>query len=163
MKGRWLPLIVSLLLAGALALVVDDFVHQLLVAPFLYVSWFVTLLLGSVAQVLYWGVFILVTLIIVASKSGSTIEVMSFYKYFYAKVLATKGEAAGQNFVAITDPDSPLDKLAQEMGFRHVFRNPPDIGGRYSALSYFGLAPAALLGLDVPQLLERAAQIQVDE
>ncbi len=99
------------------------------------------------------------TLFIVASKSGGTIEVMSFFKYFYDKVRAIKGEAAGQNFVAITDPATSLETLAREKGFRRAFLNPPDIGGRYSALSYFGLLPAALLGVDVRRLLERAAEM----
>ncbi|MBN1889945.1 MAG: bifunctional transaldolase/phosoglucose isomerase [Thermoflexales bacterium] len=99
------------------------------------------------------------TLFIVASKSGGTIEVMSFFKYFYDKLRAIKGEAAGENFVAITDPGTSLEKLAAEKNFRHTFLNPPDIGGRYSALSYFGLLPAALLGMDVRRLLKGASEM----
>ena len=101
------------------------------------------------------------TLYIVSSKSGGTIEVMSFFKFFYEKVYAVKGERAGENFIAITDPETSLEKLAKEKNFRRVFLNPPDIGGRYSALSLFGLVPAALLGIDVGKLLDRANEISV--
>ncbi len=96
------------------------------------------------------------TLFIVASKSGGTIETLSHFTYFYEKVRAIAGNDAGAQFVAITDPDTKLDQLAQSHRFRAIFRNPPDIGGRYSALSYFGLVPAALIGVDVGKLLERA-------
>ncbi len=99
------------------------------------------------------------TLFIVASKSGSTLEVNAFYKYFRAKVDEAVGETAGQHFVAITDEGTSLQRLAVEEGFGRVFINPADIGGRYSALSYFGLVPAALQGLDIAKLLERAAQM----
>lgn len=99
------------------------------------------------------------TLFIVSSKSGGTIEVMSFFKYFYDKLSAIKGQTAGQNFIAITDPGTSLEKLAQENQFRRVWLNPPDIGGRYSALSYFGLVPAALVGVDLRRLLERAVEM----
>ncbi len=100
------------------------------------------------------------TLFIVASKSGATGEPLAFYDYFYAKVKALKGSQAGENFVAITDPDTSLVKLAQERGFRHTFLNFADIGGRYSALSYFGLVPAALMGLDAGELLIRALRME---
>jgi hypothetical protein len=90
------------------------------------------------------------TLFIVASKSGTTIETLSHFAFFWEKV------ADGRHFVAITDPGSPLQKLGEEREFRWVFMNPADIGGRYSALSYFGLVPAALIGADVDQLLGRA-------
>ena len=92
------------------------------------------------------------TLFIIASKSGGTIETLSHYKYFAA-------QAPAQNFVAITDPGSGLQKLAEEKGFRRVFQNPSDIGGRYSALSLFGLVPAALMGIDVGKLLDRAEEM----
>ena len=92
------------------------------------------------------------TIFIIASKSGGTIETLSHYKYFAA-------QAPAQNFVAITDPGSGLQKLAEEKGFRRVFQNPPDIGGRYSALSLFGLVPAALMGIDVGKLLDRAEEM----
>jgi transaldolase/glucose-6-phosphate isomerase len=95
------------------------------------------------------------TLFIVSSKSGGTLETLSFYKYFYNLVGQGKNNP-GENFVAITDPGSKLEKLAQEKGFRRVFHGPPEVGGRYSALTYFGLVPAALIGVDVAKLLRRA-------
>ncbi|HMK35225.1 MAG TPA: bifunctional transaldolase/phosoglucose isomerase [Desulfomonilaceae bacterium] len=98
------------------------------------------------------------TLFIVASKSGGTIEVLSLYKYFRARLESILGETAGSHFIAITDPGTSLGKLASEHGFRRIFLNPADIGGRFSALSYFGLVPAALIGIDVNRLLMRAAQ-----
>jgi transaldolase/glucose-6-phosphate isomerase len=100
------------------------------------------------------------TLFIVASKSGSTAEPLAFGEYFYAKVKEIKGERAGENFVAITDPDTRLVELATQRRFRRIFLNFADIGGRYSALSYFGLLPATLAGVDVTQLLERALRMQ---
>ena len=99
------------------------------------------------------------TLFIVASKSGTTAEPLAFGEYFYAKVKALKGDRAGENFVAITDPDTPLVKMAKERKFRRIFLNFADIGGRYSALSYFGLLPAALMGVDVGELLVRALRM----
>ena len=99
------------------------------------------------------------TLFIVASKSGTTAEPLAFCDYFYAKVKEIKGDQAGKNFIAITDPGTPLVKLAQERGFRRTFLNYADIGGRYSALSYFGLLPAALMGIDVEELLARALRM----
>jgi len=96
------------------------------------------------------------TLFIVSSKSGSTIEPLSFYKYFYDRVRSVKHDRAGENFVAITDPSTLMERTAHEANFRNVFLNPPDIGGRYSALSYFGMVPAALMGIDVAELLRRA-------
>jgi len=92
------------------------------------------------------------TLFIIASKSGGTTETLSHYKYFAER-------APAQNFIAITDAGSGLHKLALEKNFRRVFENPVDIGGRYSALSYFGLVPAALMGIDVEKLLERAEEM----
>jgi glucose-6-phosphate isomerase len=97
------------------------------------------------------------TLFVVASKSGGTIEVASFEKYFWERVRTARGEATGRAFVAITDPGTSLAQLAQTRGYRRTFTNPPDIGGRYSALSYFGLVPAALIGVDVDALLAGAA------
>jgi transaldolase/glucose-6-phosphate isomerase len=99
------------------------------------------------------------TIFLVASKSGSTVEVNSFYKYFRAKVDVNAGDAGGRQFVAITDDGTTLQSLASVEGFRRVFVNPADIGGRYSALSYFGLLPAALGGIDVDRILKRAAQM----
>lgn len=101
------------------------------------------------------------TLYIVSSKSGGTVEVMSFFKFFYGKVKAAKGERAGENFIAITDPDTSLGALAKEKNFRRIFINPPNIGGRYSALSLFGLVPAALLGMDVEKLLNRVNDMSI--
>ncbi len=94
------------------------------------------------------------TLFIVASKSGTTIETLSFYRYFYQK---TGGN--GTQFVAITDPDTPLVELAQTNGFRDTFLNPVDIGGRYSALSYFGMVPAALMGIDLDRFWGEARKM----
>jgi len=95
------------------------------------------------------------TLFLVSSKSGSTIEMLSLYKHFYALVGQQK-ETPGENFVAITDPGSGLEKMAKEKGFRHVFNANPEVGGRYSALTHFGLVPAALIGVDLGKLLRRA-------
>jgi glucose-6-phosphate isomerase len=98
------------------------------------------------------------TFFLVSSKSGSTIETRSQYRYFRAALDAAGVADAGRRFAAVTDPGSALDKLATAEGFRAVFRNPGDIGGRYSALSYFGMLPAALLGLDLEDLAARAAR-----
>jgi len=100
------------------------------------------------------------TLFVVSSKSGGTTETASFHAYFLGRVQELLGDAqAGSHFIAITDPGTALHDEALAQGFRAVFLNPPDIGGRYSALSYFGLVPAALMGLDVRRLLERAAHV----
>ncbi|HEY2325721.1 MAG TPA: bifunctional transaldolase/phosoglucose isomerase [Thermoanaerobaculia bacterium] len=96
------------------------------------------------------------TLFIVASKSGTTTEPAMFHRYFYDRVKSVKGDRAGDNFIAITDPDTQLGKDAARDKFRKVFINYADIGGRYSALSYFGMVPAALAGVDVATLLDRA-------
>ena len=90
------------------------------------------------------------TLFIVSGKSGATVETTSVYRYFREK-------ATGKQFVAITDPDTPLEEDVHNSGFRGLFSNPPDIGGRYSALSYFGLVPAAIIGMDIRLLLNRAS------
>jgi glucose-6-phosphate isomerase len=100
------------------------------------------------------------TLFIVASKSGTTAEPLAFGDYFYAKLKALKGDQAGENMVSITDPGTPLVALSQERNFRKAFLNFADIGGRYSALSYFGLVPAALMGVDVRELLLRALRME---
>ena len=100
------------------------------------------------------------TLFVVASKSGETTETLSHFAYFWDQVQKSgKGGKAGHQFAAITDPGTSLEKLAQEHGFRWIFRNPPDIGGRYSVLSYFGLVPGALMGVNVTELLERATEM----
>ncbi len=100
------------------------------------------------------------TLFIVSSKSGTTTEPQMFERYFYDRVKRVKGETAGENFIAITDPGTQLTKDAAHHHFRRVFLNMPDIGGRYSALSYFGMVPFAVMGGDVKTLLEHAVQAQ---
>ena len=113
------------------------------------------------------------TLFLVSSKSGTTTEVSSFYRHFRSLLDGLEGgapgplpqrdaqtqSAAGSHFVAITDPGSPLQQLAQKEGFWRTWANPEDIGGRYSALSFFGLVPAALLGLDVGKQLDEADRV----
>jgi len=99
------------------------------------------------------------TLFIVASKSGGTTETLSHMAYFWEEVRGTGTHQPGHQFAAITDPGSPLERIAEERGFRWTFLNPTDIGGRYSALSYFGLVPGAMMGLDVRELLERAQEM----
>src|SRR5258705_69332 len=96
------------------------------------------------------------TLFMVASKSGTTTEPAMFHRYFYDRVKSVKGDRAGENFIAVTDPDTQLKKDAEADHFRHIFINQADIGGRYSALSYFGMVPAAISGVDVATLLDRA-------
>ena len=96
-------------------------------------------------------------LFVIASKSGSTTEPNVFYKYWYGEV-SKRLENPGENFIAITEPGSPLVETANELKFQRTFLNQPDIGGRYSALSYFGMVPAALMGLDVRKFLERASE-----
>jgi len=110
------------------------------------------------------------TLFLVSSKSGTTTEVDALYRYFSR--LAEDGAAdptaardasrARKQFVAITDAGTPLEKLARAEGFRGIYLNPSDVGGRYSALSLFGLVPAALLGIDLDLLLERARAMSWD-
>jgi glucose-6-phosphate isomerase len=96
------------------------------------------------------------TFFLISSKSGGTLETLTHFKYFFAKVASALGskEDAGKRFAAITDPGSRLEDLARKFGFDRVFLNFPDIGGRYSALSYFGLVPAALCGIDLARMLE---------
>jgi glucose-6-phosphate isomerase len=97
------------------------------------------------------GVDIDKTLFIVSSKSGGTIETLSHMRYFYERT-----GRDGSRFCAVTDPGSPLAELARERGFRHVFENDPEIGGRYSVLSYFGLVPAACAGVNIEAMLHQA-------
>jgi len=97
------------------------------------------------------------TLFVVSSKSGGTLEPNLLLDYFWARAAERLGEdAAGGRFIAITDPGSALEERARAMGFRAIHHGVPSIGGRYSALSPFGLVPAALMGLDVGRLLDRA-------
>ena len=100
------------------------------------------------------------TLFIVATKSGGTVETLSFFKYFHNWTADALGsDRAGEHFVAITDPGSKLEDLASRFRFRATFLNDSNIGGRYSALSYFGLVPAALVGVDIEKLLGRALEM----
>jgi transaldolase/glucose-6-phosphate isomerase len=94
------------------------------------------------------------SLFVVSSKSGTTTEMRSFFFYFWE--LLKDVPQRGRHFVAVTDPGTPLEKLARERGFRAVINAPTEVGGRYSALTPFGLVPAALLGVDVNRLLSRA-------
>lgn len=100
------------------------------------------------------------TVFIVSSKSGTTVETLSFFKYFYNWMLDAVGEEeVGDHFIAITDEGSNLAGMAQELDFRALFLNNPNLGGRYSALSHFGLVPAALVGVDLQRLLECPAEV----
>ena len=101
-------------------------------------------------------------LFVIASKSGSTTEPNVFYKFWYEEVSKLR-DNPGENFIAITDPGSPLAETASELKFHRTFLNQPDIGGRYSALSYFGMVPAALMGLDVRKFLQRAIEAKSEE
>jgi transaldolase/glucose-6-phosphate isomerase len=103
------------------------------------------------------------TLFVVATKSGGTAETLSFFKFFYTWAADVLGAGeAGEHFIAITDPGSKLVDIAERYEFRAVFLNDPNIGGRFSALSYFGLLPAALVGVDVRLLLDRALAMARD-
>jgi transaldolase/glucose-6-phosphate isomerase len=95
------------------------------------------------------------TLFLVSSKSGTTTEPLAFYRYFW-EVVRASWVAPGSRFVAVTDPGTPLEKMAKDQGFRAVFPALPTVGGRYSALTTFGLVPAALAGVDVRALLDQA-------
>ncbi|MEJ2482634.1 MAG: glucose-6-phosphate isomerase [Gemmatimonadota bacterium] len=102
------------------------------------------------------------TLFLVASKSGSTIETISLYRHFHDLVAAAGDPRPGARFVALTDPGSPLVREAQEKGFRRTFETPSDVGGRFSALTAFGLVPMALAGYDVAAIVESALDMQAD-
>jgi transaldolase/glucose-6-phosphate isomerase len=102
------------------------------------------------------------TLFVVASKSGGTIETLSLYRYFRDCVEREVGPAAGSHFVAVTDPGSSLLAEAEQAGFRHAFEAPADVGGRYSALTVFGLLPMALMGADVERIVEWARQMEYE-
>ncbi len=95
------------------------------------------------------------TIFLVSSKSGTTTEMLSFFYHFWQQ-LSRVSKTPGKHFVAITDPGTPLERLGKDRGFRRVFSATPDVGGRYSALTHFGLVPAALIGLDLRRLLDRA-------
>jgi len=97
-------------------------------------------------------------LFIIASKSGTTTEPIAFHRYWYNEV-AKKSAEPGKSFITITDPGSQMADSAAAEGFKRIFLNQPDIGGRYSALSYFGMVPGALMGLDVEKLLRMAEKM----
>ncbi|HUK55775.1 MAG TPA: bifunctional transaldolase/phosoglucose isomerase [Nitrospiria bacterium] len=99
------------------------------------------------------------TLFIAASKSGTTIEVDALYRYFHTKIKTVNPDQPGNQFIAITDPGTPLEVLARTERFRRTFLNPSDIGGRYSVLSYFGLVPGVLTGMDPAAFLDRAGRM----
>ena len=99
------------------------------------------------------------TLFIVASKSGTTAEPLAFGDYFYDKVKAIKGDKAGENFVAITDPGSKFVEQATKEGYRKIFLNFAEVGGRFSALTYFGMVPAALYGINISAMLHGAVEM----
>src|SRR5258708_1460676 len=100
------------------------------------------------------------TLFIVSSKSGTTLEPNIFKQYFFERVKQTIGaEKAGSRFIAVTDPGSKLQSEAEADKFRHIFPGVPSIGGRYSALSNFGIVPAAVMGLDIAKFLDRTEQM----
>jgi len=99
------------------------------------------------------------TLFIVASKSGGTTETNMFYQYFYDRVGSVKKDP-GENFIAVTDANTKMESIAKEKKFRRIFINPEDIGGRYSALSYFGLVPMALIGMDIKKILHSADEMR---
>jgi glucose-6-phosphate isomerase len=97
------------------------------------------------------------TLYIVSTKSGGTVETISFMKYFYNYTISKVGkEKVAKHFIAITDPGSGLEKMARDLNFRKIFLNDPNIGGRFSALSLFGIVPAALVGVDIENILGSA-------
>jgi transaldolase/glucose-6-phosphate isomerase len=97
------------------------------------------------------------TIFIVSSKSGSTLEPNIFKQYFFERVKQVVGaDKAGSRFIAVTDPGSKFEQVAQADGFRHIFHGVPSIGGRYSALSDFGMVPAAVMGIDAPKFLDGA-------
>ncbi|HYA48628.1 MAG TPA: hypothetical protein VEG35_02920 [Burkholderiales bacterium] len=97
------------------------------------------------------------TLFLVSSKSGTTVEPLSFFRYFWSRS-GRVAPSPGRRFIAITDPGTPLAALARKRGFRRVFEAAPDVGGRFSALTEFGLVPAVLIGVDVRKLLASARE-----
>lgn len=113
----------------------------------------------SVSQKLDWKK----TLFVVSSKSGTTLEVTSLFQYFYNLSLKKLGNAAGSHFIFITDEGSTMVKIAEKLSLYHTFLNNPHIGGRYSALSFPGIVPAAVIGIDVEKLLQKALATQQTE
>ena len=103
------------------------------------------------------------TIFLVSSKSGTTLETVALFHYFYDSALKKTGKQACRNFIIITDPESPMEELAHRLSLRHVFLSNPTIGGRYSALAFPGIVPAALLGIDVDGILDRARAVAENE
>jgi glucose-6-phosphate isomerase len=101
-------------------------------------------------------------LFLVSSKSGTTVEVSALEQYFWSVMSLVHGNKAGDHFIAITDPGTPLEAHAATNRYRRTFLNPPSIGGRYSVLSQFGLVPAALLGMDIGALVRHARRMSDD-
>lgn len=103
------------------------------------------------------------TMYIVSTKSGGTVETMSFMKYFYTSLSEKLGkQSASKHFIAITDPGSGLEDVAKKLNFRKIFLNDPDIGGRFSALSLFGIVPAALAGINIEKLFDETSKMEVE-
>ena len=102
------------------------------------------------------------TLFIVSSKSGGTIELVSFFKYFYDRVKSVRPDNPGGVFIAITDPGTALEALAKEHQFWKTFLAPEDVGGRFSALTVFGMVPACVMGADVAKILNGAERMMVE-
>jgi transaldolase / glucose-6-phosphate isomerase len=98
---------------------------------------------------------------ILASKSGTTAEPNAMFDYFYDRCVSEFGKEAGKHFIAITDPDTALQASAKEKGFLKTFLNYSEVGGRFSVLTYFGLVPAAITGIDIGEMLKRAIQLKV--
>ncbi|MEN6489889.1 MAG: hypothetical protein ABFD66_13600 [Smithella sp.] len=103
------------------------------------------------------------TIFLVSSKSGTTLETVSLFHYFYNSALKKTGKQAGRNFLFITDPESPMEELAHRLTLRHVFLSNPAVGGRYSALAFPGIVPAALLGVDIEGILSNARAVVENE
>ena len=102
------------------------------------------------------------TLFCVSSKSGTTLEPNIYMQYFYEETRKVVGDQVGHHFIAITDPGSKLEGVAAKLNFRHVYHGVPSIGGRYSALSDFGMVPHAAMGLDTEKFLKRTAETVAD-
>lgn len=100
------------------------------------------------------------TIFVVSSKSGTTLETLSGFRFFW-DLVAEVFDEPGEQFIAVTDPGSSLEELARSRGFRATFPAPSDVGGRYSALTHFGLVPAAIIGVDLGRLLNRAEEMAV--
>ncbi len=146
---------VVLLGMGGVACVQRSVRRRLELLKIIRICEFSTTLTPAAVQAVRAAVSLPHTLFIAASKSGTTIETNVFYKYFRAELEKLGVSNAGNHFVAITDEGTPLVELARREKFRRVFINPSDIGGRFSALSLFGLVPMALIGMDLGLLLDR--------